>query len=182
MWRRKKRRGKTSGHSIGRSATQKRLEAHIVSLQSQVQTINTVLQQHSATLFEHRGILDDHSGRFLKLEQLVERPVARLPPSDPSPKPPGDISATRLSSQKCNIESFSPQEKRILQVFFQNPEMHLSYIDIGRALGKSPNTIKNQVHQIRIKADLFDKTIDAASRNRFRLKEGIRLEKYLNMG
>jgi DNA-binding NarL/FixJ family response regulator len=59
--------------------------------------------------------------------------------------------------------------------------MALSYKDIGSILGKSANTIKNQMHQILIKADLFERAIDNDMRNRFRLKDGIKIEKYLNI-
>jgi hypothetical protein len=37
------------------------------------------------------------------------------------------------------------------------------------------------MHQILIKADLFDRVIDKDMRNRFRLKDGIKIEKYLNL-
>ena len=59
--------------------------------------------------------------------------------------------------------------------------MAFSYIDIAKALGKSANTVKNQMHQLCMKADLFDKTIDNQSRNRFRLKDGLKIEQYLNV-
>ena len=38
--------------------------------------------------------------------------------------------------------------------------MALSYVDIAKYLGKSPNTIKNQVRQINMKSDLFNYTVD----------------------
>jgi len=59
--------------------------------------------------------------------------------------------------------------------------MALSYRDVGSMLGKSANTVKNQMHQILIKADLFERIIDNDMRNRFRLKDGIKIEKYLNV-
>jgi hypothetical protein len=48
-------------------------------------------------------------------------------------------------------------------------------------LSRSPYTIKNQIRQIRLKADLFDRTVGDQSRNRFKLKDGLRIEKYLNV-
>jgi DNA-binding NarL/FixJ family response regulator len=179
---RKRRHSKTNRHRNSLPAFQRQIKADIVSLQSQVQAVDATMQQHSATLLEHKGILEEHMGKFLKLEQLVERPAIDPYPSSQDPKPSADVSAMPSSPQKCSIESFSPQEKRLLQVFFQHLDMPLSYTDIGRALGKSPNTIKNQIHQIGMKADLFTKSVDADSRNRFKLKEGVRLEKYLNLG
>lgn len=68
-----------------------------------------------------------------------------------------------------------------MAVFFQNQGMALSYVDIARALSRSPYTIKNQIRQIRLKADLFDRTVGDQSRNRFKLKDGLRIEKYLNV-
>jgi IS30 family transposase len=59
--------------------------------------------------------------------------------------------------------------------------MALSYTDIARALNKSPYTVKNQMRQMRLKADLFDRTVGDQSRNRFKLKDGLRIEKYLNV-
>ena len=59
--------------------------------------------------------------------------------------------------------------------------MALSYRDVGSMLSKSANTVKNQMHQILIKADLFERIIDNDMRNRFRLKDGIKIEKYLNI-
>ncbi len=86
------------------------------------------------------------------------------------------------STNKFDINRFSEQEKRILAVFFQNQQMALSYVDIARTLNKSPHTVKNQMRQMRLKADLFDRTVDNDSRNRFKLKDGLRVEKYLNVG
>ena len=59
--------------------------------------------------------------------------------------------------------------------------MALSYADIAHSLNKSPHTIKNQMRQINIKADLFDKNIDDENRNRFKIKDGLKIERYLNV-
>ncbi|MFC1794065.1 helix-turn-helix transcriptional regulator [Planctomycetota bacterium] len=83
---------------------------------------------------------------------------------------------------KFDINHFSEQQKKILAVFFQNQDMSLSYVDIGRILNKSPHTIKNQMREIRLKADLFDRTFGEQSRHRFKLKKDLRIEKYLNVG
>ncbi len=68
-----------------------------------------------------------------------------------------------------------------MAVFFQNQGMALSYVDVARALNRSPYTVKNQIRQMRLKADLFDRTVGDESRNRFKLKDGLRIEKYLNV-
>ena len=59
--------------------------------------------------------------------------------------------------------------------------MALSYKDISRYLQKSPNTIKNQLRQLRMKAEMFNQTVDEGNRNRFRLKDGLRVDKILNL-
>ena len=79
------------------------------------------------------------------------------------------------------MDRFSGQEKRILSVFFENHDMALSYVDIARALGKSHHTIKNQMHQITSRADLFDVAVDHGQRKRFRLKDNVKIEKHLKM-
>jgi DNA-binding CsgD family transcriptional regulator len=105
----------------------------------------------------------------------VNRPEASLNPA---------VSAQRQSQQQIqrfDIARFSEQEKRILTVFFQNKDMALSYADIAKYLGKSPNTIKNQMRQVSMKADLFNYTVGDESRKRFKLKDGLKIEKYLGI-
>jgi DNA-binding CsgD family transcriptional regulator len=108
------------------------------------------------------------------------------PPSQTSPTQRPDwttkpVQSNETNSSKFDIDRFSNQEKRILQVFFQNPEMPLSYRDVAHVLAKSPNTIKNELRQINTKADLFTKNVDADNRNRFKLRDGLKIEKYLNI-
>jgi len=66
-------------------------------------------------------------------------------------------------------------------VFFQNKDMALSYADVAKYLGKSPNTIKNQMRQVSMKADPFNYTVGDESRKRFKLKDGLKIEKYLGI-
>ena len=54
--------------------------------------------------------------------------------------------------------------------------MPLSYQDVAKSLNKSPHTIKNQIRQINMKSSLFDKTIDAQNKNRFKLKKHLKIE------
>ncbi|HSW00416.1 MAG TPA: hypothetical protein VLI39_09610 [Sedimentisphaerales bacterium] len=58
----------------------------------------------------------------------------------------------------------------------------MSYADVGKILNKSATTIKNQMSQIRQKADLFERAVGNQSRNLFALKAGLRVEKYLKVG
>ncbi|MDO8303998.1 MAG: hypothetical protein Q7T18_12240 [Sedimentisphaerales bacterium] len=116
--------------------------------------------------------------RIAKLEQLVDQPAVGLFTHGPR-----QISRPQMaidSSRQHDIDSFSPQEKRILTLFFQHPHMPLSYVDIAAALSKSANTVKNQMHQLSMKADLFERTVDAVNRNRFKLKDGLKIDRFLS--
>ena len=193
---RKKKKTKTKRKRRSRKPTLKtkqsikKIEAGIENLQTQVRTMHIALKKHDDELLEHTRLIGEHTKGLEKLEQIVttapinppaeektqtNRPAAMINPPTAT-KPP-----TEASSRKFDINYFSEQEKRILAVFFQNQQMALSYVDISRTLNKSPHTIKNQMRQMRLKADLFDRTVDNDSRNRFKLKDGLRIEKYLNL-
>jgi DNA-binding CsgD family transcriptional regulator len=151
--------------------------------------MRTMLDRHSGELTEHKRLIDDHTAKLASLEQRLTvstatlqkelSPVSRpiLPTSLPIATNPPMYSVP----QRHNIDSFSPQEKRILSLFFENPGMALSYVDIAKVLGKSANTVKNQMHQLGMKADLFERTIDNTNRNRFKLKEGLKIDRFLNI-
>jgi DNA-binding CsgD family transcriptional regulator len=148
-------------------------------LQLRVQTLQNTVDTHSVVIREHTSSLEEQKVRIAKLEQLVDQPAVGLFTHDPrqSSRPQMAID----SSRQHDIESFSPQEKRILTLFFQHPNMPLSYVDIAAALSKSANTVKNQMHQLSMKADLFERTVDAVNRNRFKLKDGLKIDRYLNI-
>ena len=57
--------------------------------------------------------------------------------------------------------------------------MQLSYADIAQSVGKSPHTVKNQLRQIRMKADIFTQSIAAEGRKRFQLKDSLQIQNYL---
>jgi len=185
-----KRKRRTRKPPSRKKQTLEKTKADIENLQGQLKTINIALNKHNDELLEHTKLISGHSKALEKLEQIVtktpiippaeektqaNRPVAMInPPAMPNPP-------TDNLDRKFDINRFSEQEKRILAVFFQNKDMALSYIDIATALNKSPHTVKNQINRMRLKAELFDKTVDNDSRNRFKLKDGLRVEKYLNV-
>jgi hypothetical protein len=70
----------------------------------------------------------------------------------------------------------------LITVFFGNRSRPLSYADAAALLGKSAYTVKNQMNQIRQKADLFDCSIGRQSRHFFKLKDDLKVEKYLDLG
>jgi hypothetical protein len=193
---RKKRKARSRRKSHSMTATAKlkqsfeKARVDIDSLQARTQTTNALLEQHSKELSEHKGIIDQHSVKLSTLEQAVNWQPAnlRLTSSSQASRPDQASSQATVVTpgnlplpQKLDVNYFSEQEKRILAVFFQNQGMALSYTDIAMALNKSPYTVKNQIRQMRLKADLFDRTVGDQSRNRFKLKDGLRIEKYLNV-
>ena len=175
----------------GDKQTIEKIDSDIENLRAQVNTVNIALKKHDEELAEHRKLIYQHSERFEKLEEKVSSvqitpavehvaPAVRpIQTSHPSTAP---VPTTSYSPQKFDINRFSEQQRRILAAFFQNQDMALSYGDIGRILNKSPHTVKNQMREIRLKADLFDRTLGEQSRHRFKLKKDLRIEKYLNVG
>lgn len=167
-----------------------KLKSDIENIQAEIKTLNIILHKHDDDITEHTILIGNHCKELEKLEQIVAKPA--IIPSNQEYAPisrPIDSITPLLSpvkiperqQEKFDISRFSEQEKRILSVFFQNHDMALSYVDIGSTLNKSPNTVKNQIRQIDLKANLFDKTIDSDQRNRFKLKDGLKIEKYLNI-
>lgn len=187
----KKKKSKTkrrTRHTQGRQNIDK-LKTDIEDLRVQIRTINIALEKHDDRLAEHESSIEKNSRKIADLEQLVataplKKPDDKAPLSDRPIAPAMPSALPKIpvvpKTNKFDIDGFSFQEKRILNVFFQNQDMALSYKDIATSLNKSPNTIKNQMHQINIKANLFYKTVDPDGRNRFKVKDDLRIEKYLN--
>jgi uncharacterized coiled-coil protein SlyX/DNA-binding CsgD family transcriptional regulator len=158
----------------------------IAGIKSQIDLINSVLKEHRKDIDENAVLLKEHSQKLTNLKDILTNQPMNPPPSQTSPTQRPDwttrpVQSNAINSCKFDIDRFSNQEKRILQVFFQNPDMPLSYRDVAHALAKSPNTIKNELRQINMKADLFTKNVDAGNRNRFKLRDGLKIEKYLNI-
>lgn len=179
---------RTSVGKLKKSFEKARID--IDALAAEGQATKSLLEQHSKQLSEHKGIIEEHSATLSTLEQALNWQPAnprltwdsQANRPDQASSPAQAVTPTNLQSpQKLDVNHFSAQEKRILAVFFQNQGMALSYVDVARALNRSPYTVKNQIRQIRLKADLFDRTVGDQSRNRFKLKDGLRIEKYLNV-
>jgi len=185
-----KRRKTRRSHSSNNKGEFNRLKSDLNNLRAQFGTVNILLKKHDEEITGNSILLEKHVSRIEKLEE-----IAAKQPTSPTinginltNRPASTIGLvstpklnTQLQSDKLDISRFTPQEKRIISMFFQNQDMALSYADIAKYLGKSPNTIKNQVRQINMKADLFNYTIDNESRKRYKLKDGLKIEKYLNI-
>lgn len=192
IFRKKKKRKRHSRSPVSRAKpVTKKIGTDIDNLQMQISTINIALKKHDDELSEHTRLIGDHTNGLEKLEQMLDTPPisqaahANISSSDTSEMVsthPATESTMSESAQKFDVNRFSEQEKRILSVFFQNKGTRLSYVDVARTLNKSAHTIKNQMRQIREKADLFDQTVGDQCRNLFKLKDDLRIEKYLNIG
>jgi len=165
------------------------MRTDIDQLLGRVSTIEIAIKRHNDVLAAHETRLQEHAQRFQTLEQKVS--IAVVQPTafrqagwhaaENSPRLSPQTAHASLA-QQFDIEQFTEQQKRVLAVFFQNKGIRMSYADVARVLNKSAFTIKNQMNQIRQKADLFDCTIGNQSRNLFALKADLRVEKYLKVG
>jgi DNA-binding CsgD family transcriptional regulator len=158
-------------------------------LDAQIETIHIALRRHEEAIAECRNLTDQQGKTLIRLEDLVdhlaapvpvyaERPVRRTwtPASPPVVAPIGPVPVHQL-----DVNQFSPEERRLLSVFFQNRGREMSYADVAALLDKSAYTVKNQMNQIRQKADLFDCLIGRQSRHFFKLKDDLKVEKYLEL-
>ena len=165
------------------------MRTDIDRLLGRVSTLDIAIKRHNDVLAAHETRLQEHAQRFQTLEQKVSIPVvqptafrqAGRHAAENSPRLSTQTAHAGLA-QQFDIEQFTEQQKRVLAVFFQNKGIRMSYADVARVLNKSAFTIKNQMNQIRQKADLFDCTIGNQSRNLFALKADLRVEKYLKVG
>lgn len=167
--------------SAGKS-TNVNIKSDIKNIRTQLEAIYIILSRHDQHINENSLYIKKNTQKLEKI--LTDRPINPAPVVDSRPDRPvlsTGSDQTPVVNDKLDISVFSPQEKRILTVFFENKDMPLSYADIGKYLNKSANTIKNQLRQIKMKADLFNYAVDNQSRKRFKLKNNLKLEKYLNI-
>ena len=165
------------------------MRTDIDQLLGRVGTIDTAIKKHDDQLAEHAARLQEHGEELQTLEQKVTVTSSQslMPRQLMRQAVENGLCASFQAGQasppqQFDIERFTEQEKRVLAVFFQNKGMRMSYADVAKILNKSAYTIKNQMNQIRQKADLFDCMIGSQSRNLFTLKGDLRIEKYLKVG
>ena len=196
-WFNGKSKAKQAKHSVNKplepkiAAAFRRVKRDIKGLKTDLAQANAKLAQHTDTLSDHTELLHKCTGRLDKLEDIAATAPAHVPlpepavsrPDTPTNRPTEAINrlvATRMnednSPDTLNIANLSAQEKRIMGVFLAHREMPLSYQDIATYLGKSANTIKNQIRQMNMKSSLLDKAVDADKKNRFRLKKHLKIE------
>ena len=157
-------------------------QKQIHNLKTRFNAVNLVLRKHEKQIYENTTLLTEHSQKLKTLEDILAKPSTNQPTPSTNllERPVSTIKPVQTNvNNKFDIDKFSQQEKKILSVFFNHQDMALSYRDIASTLAKAPNTIKNQIHQILLKADIFEKSIDTGMVNRFKLKNGLKIEKYL---
>lgn len=165
------RRSEPSIHKLGHQ---------IKDLKRQVSTVHIALRHHEGQIKQCQNHIQQHTQGLETLEQKIAAPISVPSPLSVSASPPRPH-CNIDSPGKVDINRFSEQEKRVLRVFFENKHQSMSYADVARALNKSPNTVKNQIRQIRSKANLFECTLGKQSRNLLKLRDGFRVEQYLNI-
>jgi len=161
------------------------LDLAVGNLQANTEHLKGELNRQTRQLTEHADTLRSQSAKLEKLETLVNTPrplttIKEIPlhqreneaiDQSVSPGPGGPIPI-----EMPYMNRFSPQQKRILNIFLANQDMALSYQDLAKCLNKSHHTIKNHLREMNLKADLFDKSIDHENRNRFKLKKHLLAE------
>jgi hypothetical protein len=165
------------------------LRTHVRKLDAQIETIHIALRRHEEALTQCQNLTDQQGKTLARLENLVDHLSAPVPvyadrsvrrtwtPSGPPVAAPVGPAPIR----QLDVNQFSPEERRLLSVFFQNRGCEMSYADVAALLAKSAYTVKNQMNQIRQKADLFDCLIGRQSRHFFKLKDDLKVEKYLEL-
>ena len=175
---------------LDRDRAVSKLHAQVKDLRTQVRTIHMALGKHDREITHCRRHVRRHDRAVARLGHITGgHPVAAHPQNNRpvlhSPALGAPLRDTRepiASSGKFDIDRFTEQEKRLLTVFFQNRGRPMSYADVAQILNKSIHTVKNQLNHIRHKADLFEQSVGNQSRNLFKLKDDLRVEKYLNLG
>ena len=170
--------------------TVSKLDAQVKDLRAQIRTVHLVLGIHDCQIAHCRKRIRNHGRALGKLEHIAggHTVAGRAQNSATmlrSPQPGAPLQNTGdpiASGGKFDIDQFTEQEKRLLTVFFQNKGRRMSYADVARILNKSTYTVKNQLNHIRHKADLFEQSVGNQSRNLFKLKDDLRVEKYLHCG
>jgi hypothetical protein len=172
------------------AAAVSQVKARVSNLDAQLGTIHLTLHKHDDEIAACRDLNGQHSNTLKQLEELVgnlsaqpdrycDRSVGAMMAA---PVLPVVATATYAPPRRLDLDRFSEQQKRLLSAFFQNRDREMSYADLAAVLGKSVCTVKNQMNQIRHKADLFDCAVGPQSRNLFRLKDDLKVEKLLKGG
>ena len=144
--------------------------------------IDSQLNSHSARLDAYDKIIQQIQNQVGILDQKIGnlQNVTALTPISRLNEPTNRLNATnRMLERPVAFSNLSAQEKRIIAALFDHKGASLSYADIAKVLGKSINTVKTQINQLKAKTNLLAEIIDSERKKRYQLKENLRLEKFL---
>jgi len=157
---------------------------------TRIDKIYSQLNSHSAKLEDYGkviqqiqnqvGILDQ---KIISLQNIgVLDQINRLnEPTNRLNEPANRLNATnRATERPMSLSNLSAQEKRIITALLDHKGISLSYADIAKVLGKSINTVKTQINQLKAKTNLLAEVIDEERKKRYKLKENLRLEQFLS--
>ena len=183
---RKAKKGKTAAEIETKvTAAFGRVRRDIKKVKNELSDINGKLSQQDKQITENTQKLSNHTARLDKLENIVNNTPTPVPeinelaisrPSEPTSRLVATNRQATEPLQPLDMHTLSAQEKRIISIFLSHRDMTLSYQDLAKSLHKSPHTVKNQLRQLIAKSDIFDKTTDTGSKNRFKLKKHLKIE------
>ena len=165
-----------------------RVKRNIKTLKTDLADTNAQLARQNSRIAKNTRLINNHNSRLNELEDIVSTgsitpPLQKNPTNRPS-HPTSRLVATKPtqveSLERLDMDSITEQEKKIIGVFLDHHDMSLSYQDIAKSLDKSPYTVKNQMRQMNMKADLFDRIVDSQNKNRFKLRKYLKVETKLN--
>lgn len=164
------------------------ISATVAAHHNQLKEQEKEMRRHEEEILRTGLKISEHAKKFDDLESMVierKHAVNRLIESTKrlNNETPQLITSKRVDGQDVNEiiwDSFTPQERKIIGVFMENRDMPLSYADVGKVLGKSPSTIKNQIKGIELKGKIFEEKRDGEQRKRYSIKGGLRLNKSLD--
>ena len=156
----------------------------IKTLKNDLADTNAQLDQQNNRIAQNNRLINSHAAQLDKLEDIVSAvPIAPSLQNNPTSRPSQPTSrlvATKSSQvespERLDMDSITEQEKRIIGVFLAHRDMSLSYQDVAKSLDKSPYTVKNQMRQINMKANLFDRMVDSQNKNRFKLRKHFKVQ------
>ena len=149
------------------------------NVKKDMETIKLELKNSSKILNTHSSQIEIIKKRTLSLEKILqpeeELPTKRL--NAPTKRLNAFKKPFKQPIENFSVEKFTDKEQNILKILLNHRDMALSYKDIGKELGKSPNTIKCQFNSMRNKSNIFNETIGEDNKHRYKLKSGLSISK-----
>lgn len=157
-----------------------RFKARIVK---STNTIFNKLNAHQFLINTNTKSIKDLISEINKIKQdLDSLKNSNVQIISPTKRPSAESNTTNHLGEPDKLiikpEEYTLQEKKILAVLLDHPNMALSYQDISAILNKSANTVKNQLNQLKIKTNILFEQKDQDNKKRFKIKEGVKIEQY----